>query len=284
MALSRKWQNCLFFGWFWYNLLMKNILLWMTLLYTLMASDYYSKAEPFRRYTLQSNVSGLVMKSDEALEGKQLGNEAFIVIDDELDQKELAYLKEKKLNLQKSLELNGKMEKNLSVMIRKKSENYERIKDLPVKSNIEKDKEFFDLSSTQNQQLSSLEKIETIASQLSDTSFRLEQLKRSLKDKHIRAEKMVLYKLYVTEGQVVAPGMNLAEVADVSKAKLTVFLNSDELKGIEKKKIYLNDQETDYKIDKIWPLSDEEHISSYKTEILITAPKQFSTLYKIEFK
>jgi len=250
----------------------------------LMASEYYSKAEPYRFYTLQSNVTGLVVKSNEDLEGKKLPSEAFIIIDDELDQKELALLKQKKTNLEKSLKLNVKMEKNLSVMIEKKNENYERIKDLPIKSSVEKDKEFFDLSTTQNQQLSTLEKLETISSSLSDTQLRLEQLKRSIQDKHIRAEGMVLYKLHVKKAQVVAPGMSLAEVADISRAKLTVFLGSDELRDIKEKKIYLDDSATDYKIDKIWPLSDSEHISSYRAEIVIRAPQQFSRLYKIEFK
>lgn len=249
-----------------------------------MANEYYSKAEPYRLYILQSNVAGLVVKADENLEGKKLLGGNFIVIDDELDQKELAYLKQKKVSYEKSLELNEKMNENYMVMIEKKSENYERIKNLPIKSSVEKDKEFFDLSSTQNLQLSTLEKIETIHTTLSDTSLRIEQLKRSIKDKHIHAKNMVLYTLDVKKGQVVAPGMNLAVVADVSKAKLTIFLNVDELSDVKRKTIYLNDEKTAYKIDKIWPLSDAEHISSYKTEILIKAPKQFSKLYKIEFK
>ncbi len=256
----------------------------MTLSLGLMAGEYYSKAEPFRVYTLQSNVAGLVIKSDENLEGKKLSKEAFIIIDDDLDQKELKLLRQKKINLQNSLELNEKMEKNLSLVIKKKKENYERIKDLPIKSSIEKDREFFDLSNTQNQKLSSLEKLETISSALSDTELRLQQLKRSIKDKYIQAENMVLYKLYVKKGQVVVRGMNLAEISDTSRAKLTIFLNSDELKGLKEKKIYLNGKETDYRVDKVWPLSDSEHISSYKTEILIPSPQQFSNLYKIEFK
>ncbi len=263
---------------------MKNIILFITLSFTLMASEYYSKAEPYRLYMLQSSVSGLVVKSDENLEGKRLDASDFICIDDDLDKKELHLLKAKKLNLEKSLQYNEKMAKNLSIMIFKKNENYERIKDLPVKSNVEKDKEFFDLSTTQNQELSTLEKLQTISSQLNDTQFRLEQLNRSIQDKHIQAKDMILYKLYVKKGQVVNPGMNLAEIADVSKAKLTIFLNVSALKDVEKKTIYLNDKATKYKIDKIWPLSDAEHISSYKTEILIEAPEQFSQLYKIEFK
>jgi hypothetical protein len=263
---------------------MKNIILIILVSSVLTASEYYSKAEPYRFYTLQANVSGLILVADEALEGKKLSGENFIVIDDELDQKELALLKQKKVNLENSLRLNKKMSKNLSAMIKRKSENYERIKDLPIKSSVEKDKEFFDLATTQNQQLTTLEKIETIHSQLNDTKLRLAQLKRSIKDKHIHAKDMVLYKLHVKKGQVVAAGMSLAEVADVSKAKLTIFLNLDEMQGVQKKDIYLNNERTEYKIDKIWPLSDAEHISSYKTEILIDAPQQFSELYKIEFK
>lgn len=263
---------------------MKNILLCLSLSIALSASEYYSKAEPYHFYTLQSNVQGLVVKADEDKEGKVLKDEAFVVIDDELDQKELKLLKQKKNNLEKSLELNKRMADNLSRMIEKKNVNYERIKDLPIKSNVEKDKEFFDLASTQNQELSTLEKIETIQSQLSDTRLRLAQLKRSIQDKYLKAKDMVLYKLHIKKGQVVAPGMSLAEVADISKAKLTIFLNADELEGIENKKVYLNGLKTQYRIDKIWPLSDAEHISSYKTEIVIDAPKQFSKLYKIEFK
>lgn len=263
---------------------MKNIILFAVLSTSMIASEYYSKAEPYGFYTLQANVAGLIIKADENLEGKIVSDEPFIVIDDEIDLKELKLLNEKKSNLEKSLELNKKMAANLEKMIEKKNLNYDRIKDLPIKSNVEKDKEFFDLASTQNQQLSTLEKIETISSQLSDTQLRLEQLKRSIKDKHIRAKGMVLYRLHVKKGQVVSPGMNLAEVADITKAKLTIFLNSDELEGVKEKSIYINAKATGYKIDKIWPLSDEEHISSYKTEILIPSPKQFSKLYKIEFK
>lgn len=263
---------------------MKNILLILLFCTSIWASEYYSKAEPYGFYTLQANVAGLVVMADETMEGKKLSNKNFILLDDELNKKELSSLLQKKINLKKSLELNKKMSQNLSSIIAKKNRNYERIKDLPIKSNVEKDKEFFDLSNTQNQELSTLEKIETIHSQLQDTEFRIVQLKRFIKDKHISANGMVLYKLYVKKGQVVATGMNLAEIADVNKAKLTIFLNQDEIRKIEKKDIYLNGEQTLYKIDKIWPLSDSEHISSYKTEILIEAPEQFSQLYKIEFK
>lgn len=256
----------------------------MTFLSLLQASEYYAKAEPYRTYLLQANVHGLIVQADEEKEGRLLGKRDFLRIDDELDQKELKLLRQKKQNLQVSLDLNRRMAQNLRRMIEKKSENYERIKDLPIKSSVEKDKEFFDLASTQNQELATLEKIETIGSQLNDTQLRLEQLARSISDKRLNAEGMILYKLYVKKGQVVNAGMNLAEVADISRAKLIIYLSAAALEEVKGKNIYLNDVKTDYAIDKIWPLSDAEHISSYRTEIVINAPERFSSLYKIEFK
>lgn len=248
------------------------------------ATEFYSKSEPFSVYKLQSNVSGLVIKADENLEGKVLSTSEFIVVDDYLDKKELVNLKDKKVSYEKSLKLNIKMSKIFKIMIEKKNLNYEKIKNLPIKSSIEKDKEFFDLSSTQTQELSSLEKIQTIKTQLSDTNFRIEQLEKSIKDKHIKAPEMVLYKLFVKKGQFVSMGATLAELADISRSKLTIYLNSDEIVDAKEKSIYLNGNKTKYKINKIWPLSDSEHISSYKTEIIIDAPSRFSKLYKIEFK
>jgi chromosome condensin MukBEF ATPase and DNA-binding subunit MukB len=90
----------------------------------LSASEYYSKAEPYHFYTLQSNVQGLVVQADEEKEGRVLKKGAFVIIDDELDQKELKLLKQKKKNLEKSLKLNQRMAHNLARMIEKKNINY----------------------------------------------------------------------------------------------------------------------------------------------------------------
>ena len=80
-------------------------------------------------------------------------------------------------------------------------------------------------------------------------------------------------------------GMALAQIKDLSRAKLTLFLEDDELQSIKNKKIYINGKPTNYKIDKIWSVADDKFISSYRAEIIIPKPKyKFSKLLKVELK
>ena len=80
-------------------------------------------------------------------------------------------------------------------------------------------------------------------------------------------------------------GTPLAEVKDLSSAKLVLFLETDEVENIKTKTIYIDDKATPYTISKIWDVADEKFISSYRTEIVIKNPKEsFSKLLKVEFK
>ncbi len=56
---------------------------------------YYSKVQPYEIRNISSNVSGLVIYSDENNLGKILSNEPYIKIDSDLDIQELTYIKEK---------------------------------------------------------------------------------------------------------------------------------------------------------------------------------------------
>ena len=72
---------------------------------------------------------------------------------------------------------------------------------------------------------------------------------------------------------------------DVSRAKLVLFLEPEELNQIEQKVVYLNGEKTAYKVNKVWRVADEKFISSYRAEIYIPAPKEtFSKLIKVEIK
>ncbi len=72
---------------------------------------------------------------------------------------------------------------------------------------------------------------------------------------------------------------------DLTKAKLILYLEEDELKDIEKRKVFINGSETNLKISKIWKVTDKKFISSYRAEIVIREPKyRFSTLLKVELK
>lgn len=89
----------------------------------------------------------------------------------------------------------------------------------------------------------------------------------------------------MNKGDFVNMGTPLAQLKDLTSAKLVLFLERDELKNIKEKSIYIDDKVSEYKISKVWEVADEKFISSYRTEIIIKNPKEsFSKLLKVEFK
>ncbi len=248
------------------------------------AREYYAKVEPYETLTISSNVSGLVVFADEKLEGKVLGKKPYILIDDELDQVELKNIVKKIELLNGTLALNKTMSKNYENILKKKRRNYENIKSLKTKSVIEKDREFYDLVGTQNQSISIRKEIQNLKTQINDLGLRKAQLERSIKDKFFSADGYVLYRLIVKEGQVVNRSAPLAEIADVRKAKLTLYLSGEDMKDVQQKSVYINGKKSGYKINRLWEIADSQHLSSYRAEIIIDAPKRFSQLVKVEFK
>ncbi len=262
----------------------KFLLLFLLSSLSLLAKEYYSKVEPYEILSISSNVSGQVTFADEREEGEVLGSKAYIKIDDKLDRLELENIKKKIALLKNTLKLNEKMQKNYEEILSKKQKNYDNIKKLKTKSVIEKDREFFDLVSTQNTLLSTAKEVDNLKVQINDLNLRSEQLQKSVADKSLSAKGYVLYKLNVKEGQVVNPGMLLSQVADISKAKLTVYLNARDMRAAKSKVLYLNGEKTEYKISRLWEIADSVHLSSYKAEIIIKAPQYFSELMKVELK
>lgn len=250
----------------------------------LLAKEYYSKVEPYEVLTISSNVSGQVTFADEKKEGKVLDKKAYVKIDDKLDRIELNNVNKKIALLKNTLKLNEAMQRNYEEVLSKKQKNYENIKGLKTKSVIEKDRELYDLIGTQNTLISTQKEVDNLKVQINDLNLRAAQLRKSITDKSLSAKGFVLYALSVKEGQVVNPGMELSKVADISKAKLTIFLNTKDMQGAKSKAVYLNGKKTDYKIDRLWDIADAKHLSSYKAEIIIKAPKYFSELMKVELK
>ena len=264
---------------------MKKILLFLLLTsMALFAKEYYSKVEPYEILTISSNVSGQVIFTDEKKEGQLLGKKAYIKIDDKLDRIELNNVRKKIALLKNTLKLNEDMQKNYEEILEKKQKNYDNIKALKTKSVIEKDREFYDLVSTQNTLISTAKEVDNLKVQINDLNLRREQLRKSIADKTLSAKGYILYSLSVKKGQVVNPGMMLAQVADISKAKLTIYLNAKDMQDAKSKTLYLDGKKSTYKIDRLWEIADTTHLSSYKAEIIIKAPKHFSELVKVELR
>lgn len=235
---------------------MKYFLLSFILTGSLFASEYYSKLEPIESYEVKSSVSGKVIFSNSDIEGKKANNTKIIEIDSYVN----------RVDLEQSIK---KLEA-IEEMIEVEEKNYQRLLKVTSKSGYEKD----------------VQKIKTINYQVTkaDILIKIATLKDSIKNKKLVEKSNYIYNIAVKEGTYVTPGTLLYESKDLSKGKLEIFVPINEIENIKTKKIFVDGKPSDLKINKIYEIADEKHISSYKVEIIIDKPEVFSRLVKIEFK
>ncbi len=262
-----------------------KILIILLLTFTFAFSKvYYSKVEPYELRDVSSRVSGLVLYIDEDNIGKKLSKSAYVRIDSVLDKSELKAIGEKLVYQKEILSASEKVLKNLSESLKKKRDNYKKIEALKIKSSIEKDREFHDLVNSENLYLNTSKEINNLKIQVADLRFRETQLQRSVADKNLNAEDFVLYSIFVKVGQVVGVSTPLAQVADVSRAKLTIYLDEADVLNVKSKDVYIDAVKSKYRVSRVLNIADSVNISKYKAQIIIDAPKLFSKLVKIELK
>lgn len=248
------------------------------------SSEYYAKLNPYEIRDISSNVSGQVTFIDEDMLGLKLSSAAYLKIDAVLDYQELEFIKNKLEYLRNTVKINDNILKNIQNSTIKKRANYKRVESLKIKSQIEKDKEFHDLISAENLLLNTQKEIQNLKVQITDLKLRQSQLRHSVNHKNIKAEGFILYELLVKPGQVVNISTPIAKVADISKAKLVIYLNASDVIGADKKIIYLDSKKTNYKLTRISSIADSKNISKYMAQIIIDAPKIFSKLVRIELR
>ncbi|QOR61386.1 hypothetical protein ACM66Z_08010 [Sulfurovum sp. ST-21] len=264
---------------------MKKIFLYMVFSLLLFAKVHYAKVEPYESVTLKSAVSGLVLDVDLDAEGRMVDGKRVIHLDDQLDRVNLDDTKKSILFLEEMLGINEEIASSLAETVKRQESYYHRISKLSTASKTQKDNAYSAFASAKTQYLSTHEKIVSLKKQILDMQYKVAQLEDTIRKKSIILKKKYLYKLLVREGDFVGVGTPLARVDDASRAKLVLFLEPEELKDVKQRTVYLNDKETQYKINKVWRVADEKFISSYRAEIYIPAPEEhFSELIKVELK
>lgn len=235
---------------------MRYLLVVFAMVCSLSGNEYYAKLEPIESYEVKSSVSGKVIFSNSEIEGKKANNTKIIEIDSYVDRIDL--------------EQSTKKLQAINEMMKVEENNYNRLLQVTSKSGYEKDNQ----------------KVKVINYQVTkaDIEIKIANLRDSIKNKKLIEKDNYVYNITVREGTYVTPGTLLYESKDLSKGKLEIFVPIDEVDSIKSKKIFLDGKESDIKIDKIYEVADEKHISSYKVEILIDNPKVFSRLVKVEFK
>ncbi|MDA3909226.1 MAG: hypothetical protein PF437_09055, partial [Sulfurimonas sp.] len=197
----------------------------------------------------------------------------------------LSSSKTKLKSLKKILELTQINVDNAKKVERIRSSNYDKIKDLKTKSRVEKDNQLITLIGASNQVLTLETSLENLLVSISDLEYKIATLEDTIEKKNIKIKKgFLIYKTYVSDGNFVNVGTMLVDAYDISKGKLTIFLSKEDVELANSGVLYVNDKPTSIKVDKIWQVVDTQNISSFKTEIIIPAPKRFSELLKLEFK
>jgi len=263
---------------------MKIVLLFVTPL-LMFAKVHYAKVEPYESVVMKSAVSGLVTRVDLDAEGMLLSTKTVIQIDDKLDRLNLRDAKKSIILYKEMLVINQKIANSLQGAFKRKKRAFERMSRISTASQTQKDNAYSAFSSAKTQYLSTREKIITLKKQILDMQYKVASLNESIVKKSLHLEQWYLDKLLVHVGDFVAPGVALAKVSDMRRAKLVLFLEEEEFRDIKTKTIYIDGKKTEYKIDKLWKVADEKYISSYRAEIYMHAPKiSFSRLVKVEIR
>ncbi len=250
---------------------MKFTLLFLFSLSQLIAHEYYSKAEPVFQYTIKSDISGKVIFCDEFKEGKNSDGKLIIKIDDKIDKIDLNTTIIEYNNLKDMILISRKLYK-----IDKTA--YDKIKDSKTYSKNQKDIKLTKMLSSKTNLLNQ-------ENTLANIFFKIQTLKDKIKKKNIKiSKKYYIYKIYPRAGDFVNFGTPLLDIADLSHAKLTIFVTNEDLKKLKTSHILINDKSIKYKIVKMLKIADTQNISGYKVELVIPAPKFFSQLVKIEIK
>lgn len=264
---------------------MKIFISMLLVLVSLGATEYYSKAQPKELFSVKASVNGEVVFVNDVFEGKESDGTVIVKIDDKIDKFDLVASKQKLKFLLSNIPL---MKQNLANSKRVadiNKNNYSRVKDLSSYSKTQKDAKLLLMINAQSSYISVKTSLVNLKTQKEDLALKIKTLEDKIKKKNIKVVKEnYIYKIYPRVGDYLNPGSKLMDVYDVSGAKLVIYVSADDLVGIEEKKIYLDSVESSVKIDKIWRVADSINISSYRVEILIEKPEQFSKLVKIEFK
>jgi len=250
----------------------------------LFAKVHYAKVEPIEDITLKSAVSAQVVMTKPALEGTNVQNSTIIRLDSKIDKIELESSQKGIQLLESMVQVNENVLIALEESLQRHQEYYERIEGMMTASNTQKDNAFYAYITTKTQYLSTQEKLDSLRKQQLDLEYKIALLKDRIQKKEIRLHQKFLYKLLVSKGDFVNAGTPLAQLKDLTRAKLVLFLEREELKGLKSKTIYINDKPTKYTIHKVWSVADEKYISSYRAEILIKPHNNFSELLKVELK
>ncbi|VAY86201.1 hypothetical protein MNB_ARC-1_860 [hydrothermal vent metagenome] len=220
------------------------------------ANEYFAKLQPIETYNIKASTSGKVVFVNEKIKGLSANNSIILKLDSKVDNIDLKQTI-KKLNV-------------LSQIIKIERNILNKFKSIRSKSQFDKD----------NQKI----KIFNLENKRSDLIIKKAILEDKINKKKFKEFNKYISNINVKVGDYVNPGAFLYTANNISKSKLEIYIPIEKANLYKQKTIYIDDKKTKYTISKLYKISDTKNLSSYKCEIIVDAPKQFSKLVKIEFK
>jgi hypothetical protein len=221
-----------------------------------------AQVEPYRVHTFQSEVAGIVVKSAIEYEFSYISKRKEIVqLDTSSEDISIKYLK-------------SRISKLNEIITTQKS-NYSSKAKVRQISKYELNRE----------------KLGYLNSEVSLLNYKneLESKKLIKRKKRFYAEKCYLGRIYVDTNEFVGMGSKIFDCYDISKLKIEIFVDRDEVQNIQDKKVYINNKlSEDWKVEKVSKIQDTQHLSSYLVRLVkqneVNESNLFGKVVKIEFK
>lgn len=221
--------------------------------------SYVGKIEPYKKIVLKSEVMGKVSYLNSASSFVYAKKHIILKIDSKEDLIRLDSLKQR-LKATKEIYKISK-----STFDKKKS-----IKSL---SKNEKDKEKLNMLMKKQSYISLSENLKLQLSNINKKTFIVE-------NKYIG-------KIYPKENEFVSTGSIIADTYDISKKKIIIFVNQEDIDKIKQKSIFINDNPSEFFIESISNVVDSKYISSYQVVLLENNDNihfRFGDIVQIGFK
>jgi len=99
-------------------------------------------------------------------------------------------------------------------------------------------------------------------------SENLELQLSNIKKKTFVVENKYIGKIYPKEDEFVSIGSIIADLYDISKKKIIIFVNKEDIEKIKQKDIFINNKPSKFFIESISNVVDSKYISSYQVVLL----------------
>lgn len=241
---------------------MKKILTFALLSFTtLFAKEYMAQIKTYEMYEIKSQTSGIINIVNKNLESRYIKNKELLIKIDSKDEE---------IDLQKNRN-SYEIQKEI---VKIKEQNYKAKKRISQLSLYDKN----------NEKLSFLE----AKKELSNLGQTVKKLENEISKKTFVIKNRYIDKIFVDKGEYLNIGDKLFNSYDITKLKISLFLSQDEIKNIDSKTLYIENKKSNFKVDKIHKIKDENKISRYKVEFIKDNTKEenyfFDKVVKVELK